>query len=308
MNIRSKLTGMTVKNDEPLRLHTSLRIGGNALFYYEAENIDKLCANLKIINEEESFPIFVLGGGSNILFSDDGFDGYVISIKGFGEIKEINKDSDGVLLDIGAGVGLQQVLRYAKDNGYMGIEGLSGIPGTIGGAVFGNAGSYGTEIGSLVKSVKVIDKTGNIKDKTDIKFGYRSSSLPLSDIIVGIRLLLKKGIKEEIAEHMKEILEKKRATQPIDKHSAGCVFKNPQGDYAGRLIEVTGCKGLRQGGIAVSEVHANFFINDRKGTCNDFLKLMDDVKERVYKGFGVELEPEIKIIPKEIVNGGIANI
>lgn len=301
-------TGAVIKHNQPLSLHTSLKIGGQARYYIEARSLDFIRGFLKYRGDDAQ--MFVLGGGSNILFSDQGYDGYIICAKGLASIKEQgDKDNDEITIEAGAGVMLQGLLRYALDRGYTGIEGLAGIPGTIGGAIYGNAGSYGCEIGSHVKSVTVIDGDGEIKDISNIlgvksarelKFSYRSSNISKDEIIISAKIGLKRGSVAEVSEKMKEILEKKKASQPIGQHSAGCVFKNPIGDFAGRLIEQAGCKGLSKGDITVSQLHANFFINKGSGSCKDFLMLMDEVKGLVYKRFAIELTPEIKIIRNEV--------
>lgn len=302
-------TGTIIKYDEPLGPHTSLKIGGRAMCYLEVRSLNFIERFIKYRADYTpelgaASRLFVLGGGSNILFSDSRYDGYIVCIKGLGEIKELKgQDSDDVLVSAGAGVMLQGLMNYAKDHGYSGLEGMTGIPGTIGGAIYGNAGSYGCDIASLVKSVTVIDSKGQIRDILDneLRFRYRGSNILDGEIILSARIKLRQSSKELVSSEMKSILERKKASQPIDQKSAGCVFKNPQGQSAGRLIEQAGCKELNQGDIAVSQLHANFFINRDKGTCKDFLILMDKVREKVFINFALELEPEIKIISSEIM-------
>ncbi|MBF0540687.1 MAG: UDP-N-acetylmuramate dehydrogenase [Nitrospirae bacterium] len=320
VNIQSELdrlcveTGTVIKYNEPMANHTSLKIGGRAQYFIEAGSLDFMSKFLKYRSDDAQ--MFALGGGSNILFSDQGYDGYIICTKGLGQIREIGDlASDEIMIEAEAGVMLQGLLKYVKDRGYTGIEGLSGIPGTVGGAVYGNAGSYGCEIGGLVREVTVINKDGVIRDisknadtESGLTFRYRGSNISEDALIISTKIALKRDSSERVTDKIKEIFEKKKASQPIDQRSAGCVFKNPQGDYAGRLIEQSGCKGLNNGGIFVSNTHANFFINKGGGSCNDFLILMDKVKEIVFKNFGVELEPEIKIVTSGNVRCGRINL
>jgi UDP-N-acetylmuramate dehydrogenase len=189
-------------------------------------------------------------------------------------------------------------VAYSKREGLRGLEGLAGIPGQVGGAIAGNAGSYGTEIKDIVASVTLIDLEGRtlVLGREDIAFGYRSAELPRGSMVLGAELRLARGRPDEVARRIGKWLETKKKTQPLGKRSAGCVFKNPPGDSAGRLIDRAGCKGMRVGAIEVSGLHADFFINTGGGSARDFLRLMDRVAERVRAAFGIELEPEIRIV------------
>jgi UDP-N-acetylmuramate dehydrogenase len=197
-----------------------------------------------------------------------------------------------------AGTALRKLLNLAKAEGYRGIEGLAGIPGCLGGAVRGNAGSFGFEIGNVVESATVIRMDGEIVtvERDDLRFGYRSCAVPDGSIIVSVNVRLEKDDAKKISRIANDFLQEKLRKQPISLLSAGCVFKNPAGTHAGRLIDEAGCKGMRRGEVEVSGLHADFFVNRGNGTAADFLGLMEDVKERVMKSFGVELEPEIRIV------------
>ncbi|MBI4682156.1 MAG: UDP-N-acetylmuramate dehydrogenase, partial [Nitrospirae bacterium] len=235
----------------------------------------------------------------NLLAPDSRIEGIAVSLKAFRSI-ELTRDSDdkNVVLYTGSGVPLPMLVSFARKYGYSGIEALAGIPGHIGGAVFMNAGSFGLEIKDVIVSVAIMNTRGEIViiEKGGLKFSYRGSNFPEGSIILSANIILKKDDPVEVDKRTKEYLTRKKAAQPLGESSAGCVFKNPEGDAAGRLIEAAGCKGMRIGDIEVSLMHANYFINKGRATCRDFVELMDVVKTRVKKYSGIELEPEVKII------------
>ncbi len=285
-----KERGFFYKKNEPLAPYTTLGIGGVAeyIVFPREENLIYLMEILK----SESIPFYVIGGGSNILVSDKGFHGVIINTKriDFMELK-------GFHLTVGSGVKLGKIIAFLFKKNLSGMEGLVGIPGTIGGAVFGNAGSFGYETKDCIEEIEIIDEDlkEKVLKKSVISFTYRNSGLPQNTVIKRVTLALKET-KEDIFLKMIDYLNKKRQTQPLKERSAGCVFKNPEGISAGALIERAGLKGFRVGDIVVSHVHANYFINLGRGSCKDFLQLMDIVRERIFKVFSVELEPEIKIL------------
>ncbi len=283
--------------EEPMKGHTTLRIGGPADMYVMPGNLLSL-KNLLLALREEDVPAMPLGGGSNLLVSDEGIGGAVISLALLDHVEIIEENAGEVRLFAEAGAPLQKLLNFAKTEGYGGMEGLAGIPGCLGGAVRGNAGSFGFEIGDVVESVTVISTDGKVYaiERDALGFGYRSSAIPGEAIILSANIRLKKGDAGEISRNVHDFLQEKLGKQPISQLSAGCVFKNPPGAHAGRLIDRAGCKGLRRGDVEVSGLHANFLVNRGSGTASDFLGLMEDVKERVMKSFGVELEPEIRIV------------
>ncbi len=294
-----------VKFMEPMSSHTSLRIGGNADIYALPADIPSLIG-LLINLKNNGIPFIALGGGTNILVRDNGIEGAVISLKSFKNITRIKEDGDSVIIYTGSGVLLQRFITYCKENGYSGTEELAGIPGTIGGAIYGNAGSFGREIKDILYSIDIMNEAGLIKRFTtdSLNFGYRTSGINSGNIIIGAEIKLKKGDKEEITKNIENFLKIKKEKQPIWEPSAGCVFKNPPGFYAGQLIEEAGCKGLRVGDVEVSNLHANFFINRGRAKAADFLKLMEIVSYKVKKKTGLILEPEIKIIGRdEFVEG-----
>lgn len=285
-----KEKGIFYKKDEPLAPYTTLGIGGRADFiiFPEEENI----LNVMEVIKNEAVPFYVIGGGSNLLISDKGFKGIIINTKNFNNIK-----LNGFTLTVGAGVRLGRVLAFLLKRNLSGMEGLVGIPGSIGGAVYGNAGSFGYEIKDCLEEVEVVNENMQtiIFKKYELNLHYRSSGLPENSIIKNVKFILKEA-KKDIFSTMKEFLQKKRLTQPLKDRSAGCVFKNPDGYSAGFLIDKAGLKGTRIGDIVVSPVHANYFINIGKGRAEDFLKLLDMVKEKVFKSFSIELKPEIKFL------------
>jgi UDP-N-acetylmuramate dehydrogenase len=288
---------------EPMSDHTSLRIGGPADVFAVPQDLSSL-KNLLIILKRKEIPFLPKGGGTNILVKDGGIEGVVISLNSFKRIEVLGEDSEYVNLYIEAGTPLQKLVNLSKERGYSGIEWLAGIPGSVGGAICGNAGAFGYEMKDVLISAWIIDAEGmfNRLMAKDINFGYRRSSISSKEILIAAEIRLKKDKKGDISARVDDFLKKKREKQPIREQSAGCVFKNPPGLFAGKLIEEAECKGMRIGSVEVSVIHANFFVNKGKAKASDFLRLMKDVANKVKERFGVELEPEIKIVGRNGVN------
>lgn len=289
-----------VKYNEPMSAHTSLRIGGPADMMVFPEDPVSL-KNVLLAAKRERIPVFVFGGGTNLLVGDGGIEGIVTSLKAFNNIEFTRETNDKyAVLYAGAGVALAGLINFAQKNGCAGIEALVGIPGYFGGAVYMNAGSFGVEIKDVLVSVALMNMNGEITilKKDELNFSYRSSNLPEYSIILSANIALNRDNPDDISKRIKEFLQKKRDTQPLGEPSAGCVFKNPEGDGAGRLIDAAGCKGMRIGDVEVSMKHANYFINKDKATCRDFIELMEKVMLRVKEHSGTILEPEIKIVGK----------
>ncbi len=284
------------KLNEPMSAHTSLRIGGTSdiALYPDEGNIKKI---IDIISED-SIPYMVIGKGTNLLIKDGGIEGALIFTDRFNKITNITDDGQ---ITVHAGCLLQKIITLSAELGFSGMEGLAGIPGTVGGAIAGNAGSFGYEIMDVVDSICILTDDGNIKtlSKSEAGFAYRSSKLPANSIIIDSYFSLKNDDQASVKKRIKEFVNEKRLKHPLNLASAGCVFKNPDGMSAGKLIDEAGCKGMSIGGIMVSRLHANYFINSNGGTAGDFLRLMDIVKEAVSKKFGILLEPEIKIIGRD---------
>lgn len=283
--------------DEPMRDHTTLRIGGPAEAFVMPKDALSL-RSLLLEGAEKGIPVLPVGSGSNILVSDAGVRGAVVSLRNLAMLRVIEDTPDRVRIFVEAGVPLQRLINLCREKGYTGIEGLAGIPGSTGGAVKGNSGSFGHEIGSVVESAGILDRTGRIYMLAgrDIRFRYRSASIPDGAVILSATVFLAKDDPARVAERIAGFHKEKIAKQPVAEWSAGCVFKNPEGGHAGRLIDDSGCKGMRRGGVEVSSLHANYFINRGGGTAADFLALMEDVRERVRAAFGTELEPEIRFV------------
>ncbi len=296
------LTGISgeFKYNEPMGRHTSLRIGGEASVFVEINDWDSM-QNLCVTVNEFSIPLMIIGGGSNILFSDSGFYGVVASTKRVGNIDEMTgaKESEEcIMFYADAGASLQRLVSMSKKRGLPGLEGLVGVPGTVGGAVFGNAGAFGYEIKDVIVSVTVVDRKGALKtiERDTLDFGYRDSGIGEGMFITGVVFRLRRGDVDAVSSLMDGFMNKKRDTQPVGEFSAGCVFRNPEGMFAGKLIEDAGCKGMRVGDIEVSRKHANFFVNRGNGSAKDFMNLKEEVASRVKVRFGVDLESEIKIV------------
>lgn len=285
---------------EPMMKHTSLRIGGPADLFVIPQNLPSL-KNILIIVNKKKIPFFVHGGGTNTLVRDGGIEGVVISLTSFRKIEILSKNEMNIRIYVETGAPLQSLVNYSQEKGYSGIEGLAGIPGSVGGAISGNAGAFGYEMKDVLVSVSMMDTEGNIKSRgvKDIDFGYRRSNIPSKELLLGAEILLKKDIKEHVSAKIKDYLNRKWESQPLSEPTAGCVFKNPPELFAGKLIDEAGCKGMRIGDVEVSSAHANFFVNKGGAKAADFIRLMEEVNQRVKEKFGVVLEPEIKIVGRD---------
>ena len=283
-----------VHTDEPMSRHTTFRIGGNADYFVKPGNADEVAAVI-VVCREYNIPYFILGNGSNLLVSDDGYRGMIINIMD-------NMDSvtvDGRIITAQAGAMLVRVSVMARDNALTGLEFASGIPGTIGGAVYMNAGAYGGEMKNVVKTVRAIDEYGRIYelDSEKMDFSYRHSIVEERKLIVlEVTLELEHGSREAIDDRMKELAEARRSKQPLEYPSAGSTFKRPEGYFAGKLIMDAGLRGYSVGGAQVAEKHCGFVINKGGATASDVVELIRDVQHDVDDKFGVTLEPEGKML------------
>ncbi len=291
MNWWKKLKGK-VRFLEPLAKHTTFKIGGPAEFFIEPEDIADLKLLLNLVKRYK-IPVFLIGGGSNILINDKGIRGAVLHLNSPYFKRFIFKNNR---LEAGSGVMLSRMVLKTYKRGLSGVEFLSGIPGTLGGALVMNAGAWGRNIGDLVEEVNVMDYNGNIKSlgKKKIKFGYRQSSLE-KFVILSACLKLTKKSKEKIKQNLKQYLKARHNSQDTTFSNAGCIFKNPFGESAGRLIDICGLKGRRIGDACISGKHANFIVNMGHGKAEDVLRLMNLIKKKVKNKFHINLEPEIKI-------------
>ncbi len=291
MNWQRSLKGK-VSLEEPLRKYTTFKIGGRAKFFIEPYNYEDLRLLLSLV-KKYSIPLRVIGAGSNILIRDQGINGAVLRLSSPCFRKtSFHKNS----VTVRAGKFLKELVLSIQKRGLSNTEFLIGIPGTVGGALAMNAGVKGKNIGDLVEDVTVMDYFGRIKTlkKENINFGYRKSSLS-KFIILSAKLKLVKRNKRDIEEKIKRYLDYRRSSQDYSFASLGCVFKNPSGDSAGRLIDLCGLKGRRIGNACVSKKHANFILNLKKAKASDVLRLMRLVRKKVKDRFKINLEPEIKI-------------
>lgn len=281
--------------DEPLSKYTSFEIGGKCDILVKPNNSDCIVEIIEHCRKNE-IKYYILGKGSNVLVSDNGLRGVVIVISSALSSVWL-KDDEHIYCD--AGASLSKVCAFAKENGLTGLEFAYGIPGSVGGALFMNAGAYGGEMKDVVESCFYLDEDLKVREmKADeMSLSYRHSIFSEKDyVILGVNLSLKKGDKAEITAKMSELMEKRRSKQPLEYPSAGSTFKRPEGDFAGRLIEVSGLKGYTCGGAQVSEKHSGFVINKGGATCADVLGVVSAVKEKVYADSGIMLECEIRIL------------
>lgn len=288
----------TVLLNEPMSLHTSFRTGGPAEVFIKAESTENIISAIDIAKKYNKQYI-ITGNGSNILVKDGGIDGIVINIGN--EMSKIK--CDGTKIYAQAGAMLSALATAAADEELTGLEFASGIPGTVGGAVFMNAGAYDGEIKDVIEYADVIDSAGNthrlIKD--ELELSYRHSVIAEKNmIVVGAMFNLNKGIKKNITDKMADFAKRRRDKQPLNYPSAGSTFKRPEGYFAGKLIEDSGLKGKTVGGAQVSEKHAGFVVNIGNATSSDIIALMDGCIETVYNKFGVKLEPEVRILGKDL--------
>ena len=283
--------------NEPMKNHTSFKIGGPVDLMIIAENEEELIDAIKI-SRENKIDFLIMGNGSNLLIKDGGIRGIVIKVnEGFNKIKLDNNK-----LYCEAGALLSRVSKKALKHSLKGMEFASGIPGTIGGAITMNAGAYGGEMKDIITKVRVINSNNEIVEYTneEMNFRYRNSRVGDEDLIVlGVEIELTPGDFDEIEETMKDLTNKRTSKQPLEFPSGGSTFKRPEGYFAGKLIEDSGLKGLRHGGAQVSEKHSGFVINVDNANCKDVLELISVIQKVVRDMFNVELEREIKLLGED---------
>jgi UDP-N-acetylmuramate dehydrogenase len=272
---------------------TSLRIGGPADIIFYPRGIEDLRLVLAVCREQ-GIHALLLGNGTNLVAADKGVREPLINLSRGLDAININ----GRTIVAEAGSGLSHLLHLCEANALSGLEALAGIPGTIGGALRMNAGSWGVELGNVISSLTVMDARGEIREikRREVQFSYRGTNLPSDAIILRGEFALRRGEKKEIAKRMRHFLKKKTETQPLTLPSAGSIFKNPAGIAAGKLIEDAGLKGMRRGDAMISPLHANFIVNMGKAQARDILGLIDMIQKRVYQTTGTVLELEVVII------------
>ena len=285
---------ISIRFEEPLSKHTSFRIGGPAEAMAFPKNREELAELLKKSCLWDRKPV-ILGAGTNVLAPDEGMKGLIICLK---DCLDGMERVDGTSIRVMAGVTMARAAVFAASQGLSGLEFAHGIPGTIGGGVYMNAGAYGGELGSLCREVELMDREGktHVLTHEQMDFSYRHSCLEETDwIVVSALLSLEPGKEETIRARMKELQAKRLASQPLNYPSAGSAFKRPQGGYAAALIDQAGLKGFRVGDAAISEKHGGFAVNLGKATAEDMKTLLKEVSEKVEAQSGIHLEPEIRV-------------
>lgn len=302
MNINSIIDELSLRIDKnrmipdaQMREYTSFKTGGTAALLAEPGNVDELSHALKVLNKR-GIEHMVIGNGSNLLVKDSGYNGVILRIgKPFQEI-----DITGERMEAGAGALLSEAASKACNASLTGFEFASGIPGTIGGAVFMNAGAYDGEISQIIESAEILSADGLrtfTMSKDELELSYRHSILQITgDILLKAVLRLTKGDNEKITARMNELTARRNEKQPLNYPSAGSFFKRPHNNFAGKLIQEAGLRGLTLGGAQVSSLHSGFIINTGEATASDIINLMEIVRSTVYEKSGVLLEPEVRII------------
>ena len=292
--LRQIVTDENIRVDEPMSRHTTFRTGGPASLFMRVSDTLQLM-KIKSFLDKAGEQYFIIGNGSNILVSDKGYDGVVISLEMLRKV-ELRKENT---VYAQAGALNSAIASFARDNSLTGFEFAAGIPGTIGGAMIMNAGAYGGEMKMITRQVEVIGPDGEeiVLDNDAMEFGYRTSAIKGRNYIVLSALLsLEKGDVSLISEKMTELAKKRKEKQPLEYPSAGSTFKRPEGYFAGKLIEDSGLKGFSVGGAQVSEKHCGFVVNKGGATSSDIYELIQKVQTRVNDNFGVVLEPEVIMI------------
>ena len=294
-----------VRRDEPMAMHTTFRVGGPAAFFAEPEGEDALARVIRLCREED-IPFYILGNGSNLLISDQGYRGVMIRIgDGFSDLARLEEGVSAPDCDVpvsiraGAGLLLSRIASWAAKEGLAGLEFAAGIPGTLGGAVVMNAGDYGGEMKDVIRSVRTLGRDGRIQELSvkELRMGYRFSSVQeRGDIVLGAVLGLRPGDRGDIQARMEDLAGRRREKQPLEYPSAGSAFKRPAGYFAGKLIEDAGLRGYRDGNAQVSEKHCGFVINRGGATAEEIRRLCGHVQKRVAECAGVHLETEIRMI------------
>lgn len=293
-----QLAGIMLKQGELLCRHTSFQIGGPVAVMTFPESQEQVAEIFRLSALYDVHPE-VLGAGTNLLAPDEGLDTLLLETRtGLTGIREVE---DG-LLEAGCGVTMARLATFAMERGLSGLEFAHGIPGTMGGGVYMNAGAYGGEMCQVVDQITVMDFTGKVWDipAREADFSYRHSRFMQEELLIlRIRVRLQPGRREDIRARMTELMEKRRSSQPLDYPSAGSTFKRPKTGYAAALIEEAGLKGLTVGGAQVSEKHAGFVINRGRATCADVRKLIQEIQDTVYAHSGIHLEPEVRMMKGE---------
>ncbi len=289
--------GLKVKRFEPMARYTSMKIGGPADYFIEVQTEPSLQRLLALLQSHDT-AFYLLGNGSNVLVSDRGIPGAVVRLTGEFKTAQWREDGPIVRLRVGAAYGMTQLVREAARKGYGGLEFAEGIPGTVGGALVMNAGAYGSEIEKVVERVDGVTRQGQAIgwSRAEMTFTYRDSHLPEGTVVTRVEMRLHKDEAVRVKSKVDELVKKRKKSQPSGFPNSGSMYRNPPGDFAGRLIEAAGLKGKRIGESQISERHANFIVNLGGAKADDVRALMELAHSEVKRQFGIELVPEVRLI------------
>jgi len=290
--------GVLLEHESMVR-HTTLMVGGAARWFFRPDDRAAVIASMQLLPAD--LAVLPLGRGSNMLISDDGFDGLIMDLS---ELSAI--ELDGCSVRVEAGARMSRVARQCAEHGLSGCEFMATVPGDMGGGVAMNAGCFTQQVSDTLNHVEVVLPTGAVQkinmDALDIS--YRHTALPRGSIVVAASFVLHIDHPEQIRERMRGMRTRRSATQPLAQPNCGSVFKNPVGDYAARLIEAAGLKGFRIGGACISDQHANFIVNEGDASCADIVALIEHAQSTVQQHSGIELEPEVRVIANGHATGG----
>ena len=291
------IAGIETRMAELLARYTSMKVGGPADFFIEVTNKAALPRVLKALRRYQT-NFILLGNGSNVLVSDLGVRGAVIRLAGEFKQAEWREEGETVWVRVGAAYAVTQMVREAARKGYAGLEFAEGIPGTIGGALFMNAGAYGSELEKVIDRVDGLTREGEpIRlSRNEMTFTYRDAHLPSGMVVTEVCMRLRPEDPAKVSSRIRELVTKRKTSQPSGYPNSGSMFRNPPGDFAGRLIEAAGLKGKTTGGAQISERHGNFIVNLGRAKAEDIHQLMELARAEVSRQFGIELEPEVRLI------------
>lgn len=284
--------------NELLSRHTTFRVGGPCDFFVTIQSEEELMSVVQLCKREQ-ISFFVIGNGSNLLVPDEGYRGVILKLSDAIASFHVEDKSESYIVSASAGMNLSAFAMRVARIGLTGLEFAAGIPGTLGGAVYMNAGAYGGEIKDTIISARVLTPEGEIQTltKEELHLSYRRSSLQMNGcIVLQVSFELRKGASDEILKRIEELNYQRKEKQPLEFPSAGSTFKRPEGHYAGKLIMDAGLRGYRVGGAMISEKHCGFVINTGGATSQDILTLISEVSRIVYEKFGVKLEPEVRVL------------
>src|SRR5215467_4158509 len=292
-----RIPSLRVKVAEPLARYTTMKIGGPADYFIEAQTETALASLLPLLHRQGT-PFCLLGNGSNVLISDRGIRGVVIHLAGEFKRVEWNDPRDTVRVQVGAACAVTQLVREAARKGYAGLEFAEGIPGSVGGALVMNAGAYGSEFEKVVDQVEGVTRAGEAVrfSRAQMTFAYRDSQLPAGTVVTRVRMRLRKEEIAQVSSKLRELVSKRKSSQPSGYPNSGSMFRNPKGDFAGRLIEAAGLKGKKIGHAQISPRHGNFIVNLGGAKGEEVRQLMELASNEVKTQFGIELEPEVRLL------------